>query len=279
MPIPLGYAALLLLLLFGLQPSAARGGRKKQPYVAPAWWDRLAAEDTTAMLKKCKPYVRRDMIPQTGQRCGREEKLCYFGTQTCPGVGVHPVTQCWCVEEEEEEEDASRNVVGAHGRKKYQWECQPTACPGCASDEDCFDTETERMTQCFSPADDFCGICFTFPPSCTSDEECANGLEGGGPICDDRDIACHCSDGTTCNEPCSSNADCAVGDTCLDGGRCVPTVCTVDTDCVDHFLCSTDSRTCQRRTCTDDEHCSVDAGYCVKGLCFAGRGFCSAPPP
>lgn len=228
---------LTLVLLSGL--AAAQ-------YVPPPWWTRISNEDTTGQLRRC---FKRTVPPVDGSRCSRNPKLCYFDTQQCAGVGPHPVTKCTC----------DGNI----------WNCAPESCPGCTNGNDC-----QNLEICFAEDDPFCGICFQDPfGNCSADTDCF----GTGQVCDDRKQPCQCNPGNTCNSPCTSNADCGTGDTCsLPDGHCGATTCTTDSDCIDHFACTT---TCARRTCSSQADCAVDGGFCVKGRCYETLGFCSFPPP
>ena len=254
------------------------------PYEPPPWWDRLQEQDTSGFLRTCQRWVRRGLVPRSSRPCGVRPKLCYFDTQECPGVGPHPVTRCECVRV-----NANYRYGTRRARHAHRWSCRRETCPvkelppdgSCSSDEDCEDPTNLLFQVCFGPQDDFCGICRNFPLGCLSDEDCIVGDNlggGGGTVCDTRRIPCLCDPGPTCNAPCTRAEDCAAGDTCLPDGHCVPTTCTTDVDCVDQFVCDTSaSNTCERRTCSTDVDCL--SGYCVKGLCFDQRGFCSALPP
>lgn len=85
--------------------------RDLKRYVEPLWFQRIAEEDESGLLKRC---FKKDVPPNNGDRCARRAKVCYFDTQDCDGMGAHPVTKCYC-----------------DGRNGSQtWSCEPEACPG-----------------------------------------------------------------------------------------------------------------------------------------------------
>lgn len=84
--------------------------RELQTITEPAWFNRVAAEDTTGVLKRCS---KRTVPPVNGSICSRKPKLCYFDTQDCYGVGAHPATKCFC--------------DGKEGSQT--WNCETEVCP------------------------------------------------------------------------------------------------------------------------------------------------------
>lgn len=87
-----------------------RGGRDMSSYETPLWYARVENDDTTGLLRKC---MRRQDPPTTGDHCGHDEKICFFETQDCDGVGAHPMQRCYC--------------DGLHGSQ--QWQCEEEQCP------------------------------------------------------------------------------------------------------------------------------------------------------
>lgn len=87
-----------------------QNGRDLATYIEPLWFERIAEEDTSGLLKRC---FKKSVPPMNGSRCSRKAKVCYFDTQDCDGVGAHPVTKCSC--------------DGKAGTQK--WDCEPEVCP------------------------------------------------------------------------------------------------------------------------------------------------------
>lgn len=117
-----------------------RGGRELFNYETPLWYARMENEDTTGLLRKC---MRRQTAPTNGEHCGNDEKLCYFETQDCDGVGAHPLKRCYC-----------DGVTGSR-----QWQCEDEQCPifpdpartGCAPEGELIDHGNDPLCPTDSP--------------------------------------------------------------------------------------------------------------------------------
>ncbi len=125
-----------------------------------------------------------------------------------------------------------------------------------------------------------CGVCFDFSEtSCSIDMDCEV-----GSICKPAGFdSCACDPSLlTCQPGCDSVIQCSPGETCDSDRHCRPIGCREDSRCLANFACNLgDSRTgrCERRTCTSDNDCAVDAGTCVNGRCYETAGSCQLPPP
>ena len=80
--------------------------------LAASWWKRIKESSPEKDLKEC---AKRKGTPKTGDKCGRDTKTCFFGTQDCPSVGAHPTTKCKC------------------NGKSRTWTCVDEACPADSS--------------------------------------------------------------------------------------------------------------------------------------------------
>lgn len=99
---------MLALSLIFLLPVMANG-----QYIQPPWYDRIKAEfDAVGDEEVRRCFKRGDVPPQEGARCARNQKTCFFGTQSCPNGLLHPVTKCDCP-----------------GSPNNQWSCAQQACP------------------------------------------------------------------------------------------------------------------------------------------------------
>lgn len=114
--------------------------------VERAWYKRMKDEDTTGLVKRC---MKRSVAPGNGTRCSRFEKVCFFGTLDCDGVGGHPKTMCQC--------------DGA------AWTCVDEACPkfpdpertGCPEKGEVIDHDNDLRCPIDSPLEQFQGTCTT----------------------------------------------------------------------------------------------------------------------
>lgn len=119
-----------------------RGGDRRElfEYEAPLWYARMEDEDTTGTLRRC---MRRENTPANGEHCGASEKLCFFETQDCDGVGAHPLKRCHC-----DGEDGNQ-----------QWSCTDEQCPiypdpartGCAPEDEEVDHGNDPLCPNDSP--------------------------------------------------------------------------------------------------------------------------------
>jgi hypothetical protein len=128
--------------------------------------------------------------------------------------------------------------------------------PGsCRSPLDC-DPEGGSSNAVCATETSMCGGCQWQSSVCLDDSEC------------DPDDYCTICD--TCLPRCTSpGGDCVDGTTCGPDGLCIPSPCAADVDCPADFTCSQGA--CARKACSQDDDCS---GYCVTGQCMKTLGSC-----
>lgn len=150
----------------------------------------------------------------------------------------------------------------------------PAQCPGlgcaqgiCCSSELACDGGGATCTP--PTAGPGCGACNTTAGSCTVDADCT----GASMVCDP--IACSCTGVSACVTGCTDDSGCDESESCdVATARCQPRACGAADPCPTAFTCT--SGACTRATCTVDRDCD---GYCVAGLCYAGRGQCEIATP
>lgn len=127
---------LLLLLLLSTSVLAEDGLRFQ--YVQPEYHEGLERLMGADYIKRC---FKRENPPETGDRCRRLPKSCFWGEQRCGDGVLQPTTRCNCLDREWTCSDYSCPTIGAQCPSQDPDTISPS--PICSSHLTCF-YEQER---------------------------------------------------------------------------------------------------------------------------------------